>query len=162
MPLEWRDRVTQIENLAIDYHPGRRSQTQDLGSDFVYYDPWRRVKVRKRIAFEHAEAVHLVPNDLPSGWDHNEAGPRDPRYASRDFDPNDLTLHREDRMNPAAMLEVEQHGPIEGPSSTAAPANVSMPVETYPPQLAPDPYARQQVSRSDLLNRAPVTDLYAE
>ena len=115
-----------------------------------------------RIALERAAAVCRVPDDLPSGWDHNEAGTCDPRDASRDFDPNDLTMRREERVATAPMSEVEQHEPIEGPSLRVAAANVSTPVETFPPPLAPDPYARQQVSRRDLLNRAPDTDPYTE
>ena len=116
MPRESRDRVTHIENRAIDYHPGRRSQTQDLGSYFVYYDRWRRVKVSVRIALERPAAVRQVPDDLPSSWEHNEAGSRDPRDVSRDFDPNDLTRPREDRVTPATMSEVEQPEHIQDPS----------------------------------------------
>ena len=60
------------------------------------------------------------------------------------------------------MSEVEQLEPIEDPSLRASSANVSTPVDTFPPQLVPDPYVRQQVSRGDLLNRVPDTDPYAE
>ena len=40
--------------------------------------------------------------------------------------------------------------------------NVSTSVEAFPPQLAPDPYVRQQVSRSDFRTSAPDTDPYVE
>ena len=127
----------------------------------MYYDPWRRFKVSERIALERAAAVRQIPDDLPSGWEHNEAGPRDPRDASRHFDPNDLTRRREDGVTPAPMSEVVHPELIEAPSSRASPVNASTPVETFPPQLAPDPYARQQVSRSNLRTHAPDTEWYA-
>ena len=125
----------------------------------MYYDPWRRVKVSKRIALERAAAVLQVPDDFPSGWEHNEAGPRDPMDASRDFDPNDLTQRREDGVAPVPIQEVEQTEPIEAPSARAASVNASTPVETFPPQLAPDPHVLQQMSRSDFRTRAPDTCL---
>ena len=75
----------------------------------------------ERIALERAAAVRQVPDDLPSGWDHNEAGPLDLRDASRDFDPNDLTLCREERVAPAPMSEAVEPERIEGPSFRAAP-----------------------------------------
>ena len=40
--------------------------------------------------------------------------------------------------------------------------NASTSVEAFPPQLAPDPYVRQQVSRRDFRTRAPDTDTYIE
>ena len=63
-------------------------------------------------------------------------------------------------MAPVPVPEVEQPEPIETPSSRAAPVNASTPVETFPPQPAPDPYVRQQVSRCDFRTRAPDTDPY--
>jgi len=89
LPSSWRDRVTHNSNRLVDYHSGRRSATSDVGADFVYYDPWQRVKVSREVALNRAAAARVVPDDLPSGWDHVEADDdRPPRDAFRDFDPN--------------------------------------------------------------------------
>ena len=99
--------------------------------------------------------MRQVPDDIHSGWDHNEAGPRDPRDASADYDPNELTLCRDDMMTPAPSSEVVQLEPIEGPSTGSAPIDVPIPVETYPSQLPPDPYARHPVKPASRSGQLP-------
>ena len=88
MPEGWRDRITFNPNRRVDHHSGRRSATTDRGADFIYYDPWQRVKISKSTAESRAAVARVVPDDLPLGWDHVEDDyPVAPRNAGLDYDP---------------------------------------------------------------------------
>jgi len=118
LPDAWRDRVTHNPNRRVDYHSGCRNPVSDIGADFCYYDPWQRVKVSREVAENRAAAVRVTPDNIPSGWEHNEdTDDRPPRDASRDFDPS-LPTPRQGGEYPVQSYPeaVPQSGVVPGPS----------------------------------------------
>lgn len=58
------------------------------GSDFVYYDPWRRQKIEEETASSSAVTTRVVPDNLSCGFTHvDEDVDRTPRDTSHDYVP---------------------------------------------------------------------------
>lgn len=74
---------------AASYHSVRTG----TGWNFIYDDPWTRMKIDEQRARSRAAAARVVPQDVPIGWVHVEKDtPRTPRNALHDYVPVQVNL----------------------------------------------------------------------
>lgn len=80
LKIGWRNRTCR----ALGHHVRRIG----VGSDFVYHDPFMRLKIDEVTARLRATAVGVVPVDALAGWEHDEEGVNRVQHdTSRDYRP---------------------------------------------------------------------------